>query len=690
MRAANLRLCMKTPLVPSDLFRLVSVGDPQIAPDAGAIYFRRATQDRAADATVAAIWRVDASGRESAFTTGRNDRLPRVSPDGMTLAFVGDRDEATRLFVMATDGGEARPLGPSYPKIGSLAWSPDGRRIAIVATAPHEPAMAKIYHDERSGARHIRALPFKSDADGLLDGTRKALWLIDVSSGAVERITHGDFDVLSFCWSPDGTRIAFVAAIDVPEWSFATDLHVVEVTSQAIRPLTHGNGPFASPAWSHDGVSIAFFGHEHGDDAGGRFNTELLVIDAHGGPLRSLSAQVDRTAGDSIISDMRSGFAATPPMWTADDAEIVVQVSDEGSCGIRAFARDGSGVRVLAGGDRDIFSFSQSNDGAIAFAYSTPLIPGDLAVLAPDGTETRLTWANDAWLADKVIVAPQRYRPIAHDGTTLDAWLLAAPDLPPSAPLVLQVHGGPHAAYGHNFFFEFQMLAGTGCAVAFGNPRGGQSYGHAYADAITGDWGGVDAGDVHRILDGALERGSFDPKRVGIAGGSYGGFMTTWLLGHSDRFAAGVSMRAVNDFVSEVGAADIGWFLEREVKAPPLMSDRGRVLFDQSPMRAAPQIDVPLLVEHSERDFRCPIDQGEQLFTLLRRLGKKQVEFVRFTGDGHELSRGGKPRNRVLRLRAIAHWFIRHLRPQGVAPIADSAGALFAPLPGEDNIERSD
>jgi dipeptidyl aminopeptidase/acylaminoacyl peptidase len=238
-------------------------------------------------------------------------------------------------------------------------------------------------------------------------------------------------------------------------------------------------------------------------------------------------------------------------------------------------------------------------------------------------------------------------------------------------------------AYGHSFFFEFQILAGTGCGVAYGNPRGGQSYGHAYADAITGDWGGIDAADVLRILDGALAGERFDRGRVGLAGGSYGGFMTTWLLGHSDRFAAGVSMRAVNDFVSEAGASDLGWFLERELGAPPNLGDRGRMLFDASPMRAAPQIAVPLLIEHSERDYRCPIDQGEQLFTLLRRLGKTTTEFVRFTGDGHELSRGGRPRNRILRLRAIAHWFGRHLRPAGFVAPADEAGALFRPLPLE-------
>jgi acylaminoacyl-peptidase len=248
---------------------------------------------------------------------------------------------------------------------------------------------------------------------------------------------------------------------------------------------------------------------------------------------------------------------------------------------------------------------------------------------------------------------------------------------------VLEVHGGPHAAYGATFFFEFQMLASQGIAVAYGNPRGSQTYGHAYANGSLGDWGGVDASDVLRILDGALELGSFDTTRIGIAGGSYGGFMTSWLLGHSDRFAAGVSMRAVNDHVSEIGASDLGWFLERELQAA-YADDAGRKLFEMSPMRSATSMVAPLLVEHSERDYRCPIDQGEQLFTILRRLGRTETEFVRFADTGHELSRSGKPRSRVLRLRSIANWFVRHLRPAGSPERSRDAGALFAPVAGEE------
>src|SRR5476649_1271089 len=330
---------MKTPFVPSDLFSIVSVGDPQITADASTVYFRRTTQDRESDAATGNIWRVDGKGDAVAFTSGKNDRLARVSPDGRMLAFVGDRDGTTHLYVIPTGGGEARAVGDEFTKLGGLAWSADSKKIACVAQTDHDPAGAKVFHDEKSGARHIRQLPFKSDMDGLLDGTRKHLFIVDVAAGTREQVTNGDFDVSGPAWSPDGTGIAFSAAIDLPEWSFGSDIHIITLASKEVRLVTQHNGPMTSPSWSHDGKTIAYFGHEHGDDAGGRFNTELLTVSSSAGPSQSLSTAIDRTVGDSIINDMRSGFAATAPVWSAGDKQIFVQVSDSGSCHVRAFAR---------------------------------------------------------------------------------------------------------------------------------------------------------------------------------------------------------------------------------------------------------------------------------------------------------------------------------------------------------------
>ena len=670
----------KTPLTPSDLYRIVLASDPQLAPD-GRVFYVRATQHEAKNQTHTAIWSARAGAAPVPFTSGEKDRMPRISPDGAHLAFVADRGDGTRVYVVALDGGEARPLGDAYDAIAALAWSPDARSLAFVATSPLDAATARIAHDEKTGARHIRMLPFKSDDDGLLDGRRKHLFTIGLDAGATAvRRTHGDFDVQTPAWSPDGACVAFAAQIGQPEFAFGTDIFVVTLADGALAKITASRGPASHPAFSHDGREIAFIGHENGDDAGGRFNTELLVVAATGGDARSLSAHADRSVNDNVICDTRNGGGQQAPIWSDDDAELFVPLCDEGTSGIAAFARAGGAHRTIVAGERDVVSFARAADGTLALAYATPTVPSEIALVAPGGRETQLT-DNNPWLAERSIRAPRRVRPSASDGQRLDVWILD-PDDAASAPYVLQVHGGPHAAYGYAFMMEFQILAGAGIGVIYGNPRGSQSYGHAYADAITGDWGGIDASDVLALLDGALAETTADRARIGIAGGSYGGFMTTWLLGHGKRFAAGVSMRAVNDFVSEVGATDLGWFIEREVVSP-WTADAGRKLFEGSPMRHAHEIDAPLLVEHSERDYRCAIDQGEQLFTLLRRLGRTQTEFVRFTGDGHGLSRSGNPRNRILRLRAIAHWFVRHLRPAGIEPVGDRAGSLFEPLPTE-------
>lgn len=667
----------KAPLLPSDLSRLRLPSDPQAGPD-GRVFYVLTTYDEPADETCTAIHAVRPGEEPAAFTSGRKDRKPRVAPDGTWLAFVAERGDGVRIYVAPLGGGEAAPLGPAYDAISALAWAPDGQRLAFVAKTALEPESARIAVDERSGARHIRGLPFKSDDAGLLDGRREHLHTIALANAAVTRVTTGDFDVEAPAWSPDGSRIAFVASIGTPEASFISDVFAVAATGGEPVRLTRGRGIAMDPAWSPDGARVAYVGHERGDDAGGRLDLEPMIVATAGGEPSSVAAGIGRAVSDFVIADTRIG-SPMPPFWRGGD-EIVVPVSDAGTCGLVAFAADGSGYRRILGGEREIVGRAPLPGGGFVVVASEPTVPARVIACPASGPEVVLVDPS-AWLAERAIRVPRRIRPAASDGTALDLWLIDPPGEGPR-PWVLEVHGGPHAAYGFAFFFEFQMLAGLGIGVAYGNPRGSQSYGEAYADAITGDWGGLDANDVMTLADAALANAEIDPKRFAIAGGSYGGYMTTLLLGRTDRFAAGISMRAVNDMVSEVGTADLGWFLEREIGAS-LLRGEDRAVFEASPMRGAAKIAAPLLVEHSERDFRCPIDQGDGLFTLLRRLGRTSTEYVRFTGDGHNLSRSGKPRNRMLRLRAIAHWLIRHLRPAGSDPVAERAGALFAPLLGE-------
>lgn len=667
-------------MVPSDFLALVGVEDAQISPDGSTLMYVRAWFDAATNKTNRALWRTRA-GAAVAFTQGTSDRAPRWSPDGRHIAFVrGDEEKKSYLYVMPADGGEPRRIGGAFGRIGAPAWSPDGHSIAFAATVAVEPQHATLAFDEESGARHIVALPYKSDAAGLFDGKRMQVHVASLA-GDVRDIAKGPFDAGNPAWSPDGATLAFTANPGVQEGAFANDLYAVPVGGGDLQRLTHMHGIFGTPTFSRDGRDIAIVGVDT-DEFSGRRNAQLWCVPAAGGTPRSLTPDRKYYLGDAVITDLRT-HEASPPYWLPGDREIVVQRSHEGSCTLVAYARDGSDAREIAGGELEIYGFSGASNGTIAFVSTDAGDPGSIGLLDRDGRIARLPNENADWLAAHPPLRPERLRPRAKDGTELDLWLLrAATSNGAPAPLVHAVHGGPHGAYGCAYFFEFQMLASLGMHVAYGNPRGSQSYGEAYADAITGRWGDLDAADLKTILEAAKAKvGVRDRERIAVAGGSYGGLMTTWLLGHSHDYGCGISMRAVNDYPSEALASDIPRFLERELRAD--WSDGGKKLFEMSPIRGAADIDVPLLIVHSERDYRCPIDQGEALFSLLRQLGK-DVEFVRFTGDGHDLSRSGSPRNRLLRYRAIAHWLRAHF---GLEQTPRVAGWLFGAIDGEPDVQ---
>jgi dipeptidyl aminopeptidase/acylaminoacyl peptidase len=292
---------------------------------------------------------------------------------------------------------------------------------------------------------------------------------------------------------------------------------------------------------------------------------------------------------------------------------------------------------------------------------ATATSPGEVVTGSPGGSLSTISRLNVEVLEARYIAAPERVEFTGADGWTIEGWLLKPRGFDPAKkwPLVLEIHGGPHGAYGHSFFHEFQVLAGRGYAVLYTNPRGSHAYGDAFVRACVGDWGGMDYGDLMAGVDHALGQGWVDADRLYVTGGSYGGFMTNWIVGHTDRFRAAVTQRSISNNVSAFGTSDIGWhFWEYEMGDATPWRD-GHKLVDRSPLAYVTNVDTPLLILHAEKDLRCPIEQAEQLFAALKVLGKEAV-FVRYQEDTHELTRGGKPKNRIDHARRIADWFDAH------------------------------
>jgi dipeptidyl aminopeptidase/acylaminoacyl peptidase len=351
-------------------------------------------------------------------------------------------------------------------------------------------------------------------------------------------------------------------------------------------------------------------------------------------------------------------------LWIDGGAALAFTADDKGAVHLyRSTSTSGARPKLLVGGNRQVVDVSASADGSrLAFTATDPVSPADIFVCAADGSGHRqLTDLNRAWKDEVALAQPERF-PYERDEFSLDCWVIKPFGFDPSKkyPALLNIHGGPATQYGHNFFDEFQVYAGAGYVVVYTNPRGSQGYGETFTRSIIGDWGGGDFADVMAGLEEALERCPYiDRERVGVLGGSYGGYLTSWTVSHTDRFRAACSERALNTFVSFAGTSDIGPHFARAYSGHQPWEDPAWYVA-HSPLTYAARINTPLLIIHSEQDLRCPIEQAEQLFAMLK-LQRKEALFVRFPDETHELSRSGRPRHRLERFRIILDWFKSHL-----------------------------
>jgi dipeptidyl aminopeptidase/acylaminoacyl peptidase len=622
------------------------LSEPSISPDGKKVAFSVRRANLEDDSYDSDVYVADLSGGGcSRFTTGRKDSDPKWSPDGRSILFVSRRglkkeDKGNCLYVISSRGGEARLLKRSEEGIESPQWSPDSGSIYFLSY------VAKKAKDD---VKVINRLTFWFNGLGYIYDRRKHLFRVDVGSGKLVQLSAGAFDMADFAVSTDGKRIAYIASSsDIRP--YIADLFVMDSSGKGRKKLTRSNMEMSSVAWSPDCRSIAIAG----DDlpAGFASHTRIWTIDSR--TRKAVRAEsVDRNKANALNSDARAkAHGPGNIIWTREG--IYFLQADGGSARLCRI-QPGHTPELIVGGDRSVEGYD-AHDGKVAFVAMNDHSLEELYVKSD--RERVLTSFNADVQKELRIIQPKHVSFKASDGETVEGWVM----LPPGksrVPGVLYVHGGPKTAFGYSYMHEFQAFAGAGYAVVYFNPRGSDGYSESFAD-IRGKYGTRDFDDLMEGLDHVLkEFPQIDGNRLAIAGGSYGGFMTNWAVGHTKRFRAAVTDRSISGWTSFWGTSDIGpYFTEDQAGGDPWNAEEK--LLNDSPLRYAPSVETPLMLVHSMEDYRCWMVEGLQFFSALKKLGK-EAELVLFPEENHDLSRTGKPKHRVQRLDHYIRWFDEHL-----------------------------
>jgi dipeptidyl aminopeptidase/acylaminoacyl peptidase len=678
----------RRPISEKDLLDFVWVSDPQISPDGSRVAFVRVTVDQKKDQYDTAIWLAKADGSEPPrqITGGPRDTSPRWSPDGGRLAFARVVDKDTRpqppqIYVMAMTGGEARAVTDIPRGAANPAWSPDGRSIAFSSTArPDELNQPEKKEEDRpreSDVRVITEARYRANGVagfGYVDRDRPSHIWVTSAAGAdgkpatPARVTSGEFPAGNFRWSADGRQLYFVADRRKESYYFPSDSDLYAVSRDGGEParLVSIEGTIGSYALSPDGRRLAFVGTLHGTPERSHSQSDLWIVELPGGTPRNLTAAYDFDIDGGVGGDQRAPRGSHPagPLWSRDGRSLVIRVGEHGHANLVRVDVSAGRVDPFTKGDQDVMSYTSDSAGThIAFVRSTPTAVGDLHVVATAAGRSprKLTAFNDALFTQLNMNEPEEIWYTSFDGRKIQGWILKPPDFDASKkyPLILQIHGGPHAAYGNTFTHEFQWMAAKGYVVLYTNPRGSSNYGQEFGNIIQFAYPGDDFKDLMAGVDEVLKQGYVDEARLGVTGGSGGGLLTNWVVTQTNRFKAAVSQRDISDWSNFWYTADFTLFRQTWFRKPPFQdpADFAR----RSSITHVEKIQTPLMFILGDEDWRTPPSAGgEQLFRALKFL-KRPTVMVRFPNENHELSRSGKPWHRVERLQHIVGWFDKWL-----------------------------
>lgn len=648
----------KEPFTTSDLWQLRQVADPQITPSGKHVIYTLTWPDKMNDAFYTNLWIVGTDGSDARpLTTGNfRDSSPRLSPDGKRLAYVSNRSGKAQIHVRWLDSGQEAQVTNLEQSPSGIEWSPNGEWIAYRSRVPAKPAWSVKMPERPNGARWadppivVTKLRWKADAAGITPPGHTHLFVVPASGGAPQQVTSGNFDHPGeFSWMPDSKSLVF-AADRRPDAEYnleGGEIYRADIATGQIAQLTNRRGQDANPVPSPDGKKIAFTGFDY------KFQSytvsHVYVMDADGKNVKPVSAKLDR--------DARS------VRWAPDSRTLYFLADDRGGSHFFTTSLDGA-VEQLTTGPQRLGSayaasspFDMSENGMVAVTRTTAEEPTDIFVFpAKDPSKrVRVTNVNASLMAQRKLGAVEEIEYPSFDGRKIQGWIIKPPDFDASKkyPLILDIHGGPHAMYGVEFNHEFQVQAARGFVVLFTNPRGSTGYGQEFGNIIHTNYPGDDYKDLMAGVDFVLAKGYVDPKRTTVTGGSGGGLLTAWIIGKTDRFAAAVSQYPVTNWITQAGTAD-GGYTHSALWLKSLPWENTRLFLEKSPIFYAANFKTPTMVLCGEEDLRTPIAESEELYFALKARKVPSV-LIRIPKEPHGI-RGAFPSHRIAKMEHIIGW----------------------------------